>query len=198
LIFKGFFGIVDKPLCLTRVSAAAVTPPQPASRPKAYNRVKLILGITSSVLTFTLLVFILGSGLSRSLADWALATTGHTYPALFLFAVTIGLLQSLVTLPFGFASGYWVEHHFGLSRQTLPRWAWERFKGSLVGAPIAALVVAGLYASLETWGELWWIPVGIMLTVLSVLLTAIAPVFLFPLFYRFTPVEDGALKTRLL
>lgn len=53
LILRAFLGNMGKPLCPTRVSAAAVTPPQTACRHLAPDRDTLIGGTTTTVLTHT-------------------------------------------------------------------------------------------------------------------------------------------------
>jgi STE24 endopeptidase len=110
----------------------------------------------------------------------------------------LGLVQSLVTLPLGFFSGYYIEHKYNLSNQTVWRWAWERLKGMLVGLPIVIGVLCFLYYCLNVYGALWWLPVSIGLTFLSVVLARIAPVIVLPLFYKLTPLEDGSLRERIL
>jgi len=107
-------------------------------------------------------------------------------------------VRSAVTLPLSWFSGYLVEHRFALSNQSLLEWAWERLKGLALGGPIAAGVFCILYFCLGRFGSLWWLPVGIVLTLISVVLVRIAPVLIMPLFYRFTPIVDGTLRERIV
>jgi len=175
-----------------------VTSPPSPGQAKAYNRIKLIIGITSSVLTFFLMVALVASGSSRHLAVWASSVSANRYLALLLFVVALGALQTVVTLPLGFVSGYIIEHRFHLSNQSAPRWAWEQFKGVLVTLPLATGIAVLLFYSLDTYGTLWWLPVGIVLTLLSVVLARLAPVLIMPLFYTFTPITEGSLRDRIL
>ncbi|HEX9006185.1 MAG TPA: M48 family metallopeptidase, partial [Bacteroidota bacterium] len=132
------------------------------------------------------------------LASWAAGLVSFPYGAFVLFAAAVGLLEGVLTLPFRFFSGYVVEHRYGLSNQSLSRWAWERVKGMLVGAPLGLLVLVLLYYCVSTWPTLWWLPLGTALTLLSVVMARLAPVLILPLFYRLTPLPDGALKERLV
>ena len=165
---------------------------------KAYNRIKLALGITSSLLSFALLVTLVTTPAGRSIAAWCTSVSPNPYGALLLFACAVGVLQSTLTLPLSWYSGYIVEHRFALSNQSPPQWALERLKGLALGAPLAAGVFCILYYSLGTFGHLWWLPVGTAMTLISVVLVRIAPVLIMPLFYRFTPIDDGTLKERIL
>jgi STE24 endopeptidase len=175
-----------------------VSSPKSTGQAKAYNRLKLVIGIVSSALTFLVLGILVVSGYSRTLAEWAMMSTSYTYVALLLFTAVIASIEFAVTLPLSFYSGYVVEHRFNLSNQSLGRWAWEHTKGVLVSAPIAVAIVVMLYLCLDHFGELWWLVLGAVLTVFSVLLARLAPVLLLPLFYKFVPLEDGSLKRRIV
>ncbi len=165
---------------------------------KAYNRIKLTAGITSSLFSFTLLVALVATAAGTSVARWCSSVIANPYGALLLFACAVGLMQSALTLPLAWYSGFLVEHRFGLSNQSPGQWALEHLKGLALAAPLAAGVFCILYYCLGRFGGLWWLPVGIALTLISVVLVRIAPVLIMPLFYRFTPLDDGSLKERIL
>jgi STE24 endopeptidase len=177
--------------------AHSQTPLRLPGRAKTYNRAKLITGISSSVISFLLLVGLVWLDSTRHIAEFAWAVGSYRYIALLVFTASVGLLQSLITLPIGFYSGYILEHRYNLSNQSLGRWAWERLKGSLVGLPLVALILMVVYYCIETYANNWWFPVGVLLSLVSVLLARIAPVLFMPLFYRFDPLPDGPLKERI-
>lgn len=177
-------------------------PPQgPAAsqhKAKAYNRIKLIVGVCSSALSFSLLLGLVVSGQTRSIETWIRALVTHDYLALSLFAFTVGLMQTALTLPLSFYSGYVVEHRYALSNQSLGRWAWEQLKGVLVSLPLAIAVLAFLFFCLRQYGGWWWLPVAAALSLLSIILARVVPVLVFPLFYKFTPLDNEPLKGRIL
>lgn len=173
-------------------------PLQTPDKAKAYNRIKLSTGIASAVLSFVVLLWLVVNGTTKTLGEAAQQWTSNPYLALLLFAFVVGLIQSVVTLPLGFYSGYYVEHKFHLSNQTIWRWAWERLKGLLVSLPIVMGILLLLYYCLSAFGGLWWLPVSIGITFVSVLLARIAPVVILPLFYKLTPLENESLNERIL
>ena len=138
------------------------------------------------------------SDASAGLAAWAGQVTSSRYGALITFVLSVGILRSVIVLPLGFLSGYVIEHKFRLSHQSLKAWAWERLKGVLVGFPLTMLLVIVVYYCLERFALKWWLPVGLVITLMTIILARLAPVLLFPLFYRFVPLENGTLKERLL
>lgn len=164
---------------------------------KRYNRIKLALGIVSSVLSFVVVLLIVVAGVSRDIAAWALENTPNEYLALLAFVAAIGIIESGVTLPLGFYSSYIIEHRYRLSNQTLGRWAWERLKAMLVASPLVAIVTVVLYYCLTTYGAWWWLPVALVLTFFSIVLARIVPTFIMPLFYTFTPLDNGSLRDRI-
>ena len=171
--------------------------PRRSSKAKTYNRIRLTTGVSSSVFVFFLLLTLVLSGWSREIDRFAHGIVTDSYGALFIFVVSIGLLQGCVTLPLAFVSGFWLEHRYGLSNQTIGRWLLDRIKGFAIGLPLTVVVLAALYFSLETFGIWWWLPVASLLTILSVILARLAPVLIFPLFYRFTPLVEGELRNRI-
>ncbi len=180
-------------------TAEAVSPfPSTPETAKLYSRIKLRLGIASSVCSFIALVLFVAFGWSRDVATIALSISPNDYIAVIVFVMLTGLLGMCVSFPFGFYSGYVIEHRYGLSNQTLGRWAWERLKGSLIAAPLMIAVLLILYYCLNTYGNMWWLPVSIALTFFSVILARFAPIVIMPLFYTFTPIPDGSLKNRIL
>jgi len=121
----------------------------------------------------------------------------NNYAVLLLFTLVIGLMQTAVTVPGGFYSGYVIERRFQLSNQTFGGWAWEKSKGMLVSLPLMMGLVAVVYYCLERYGALWWLPVSVVVSVVSVILARLAPVLIMPLFYRFTPLPEGSLRQRI-
>ncbi len=180
----------------TTTDSPTVLPVDP-SIAKQYSRTKLTLGIVSSVLSFAVMLAIVVFGFSQALQTWSVSIATNDYVAVMLFLVAVGTIESLITFPIGFYSSYIVEHRYNLSNQTLGRWAWERIKGLLVGAPLMLVVVLVLFYCLKTYDEWWWLPVSIVLTLFSIVLARIVPTFVMPLFYKFTPVENGSLRERI-
>jgi STE24 endopeptidase len=179
-------------------SKAADSTLQDHRKAKTYNRIKLLSGFSAWVLSFGLLLWLVTSNLSRELKMWANSLTSNDYIALIIFVFGVGLVQTLLTLPIGFYSGYHIEHRYGLSNQSLGRWAWERLKGSLVSLPLVLILLLLLYYCLDVYGKLWWVPAGIAFTFFSIVLARVVPVLIMPLFYKFIPVEDGSLRNRLV
>lgn len=164
---------------------------------KTYARLKLATGVAASVVLFLFLLAVIASGSSSDLEQWTRSVTPYPYVALLLFAASLWTLQALVALPFTFFSGFVLEHRFHLSNRSLRGWVWDHTKGVLVTLPIAGTLGAAAYLCLEMFGNEWWLPVGTLVTLTSLIMTGVAPVVIFPLFYRFSPLSDERLIRRL-
>ena len=180
------------------VQQTALSSPPQTNKAKTYSRIKLTAGIISSVFSFSLLFLLVACGITRDIESWARSVLSHDYGTLLVFGSLIGLAETVVTLPIGFYSGYIIEHRYQLSNQSVGKWIWERLKEMLVSLPIAIGLVALLFFCLRVYGSWWWLPVAAAVTLLSVVLARLAPVLIMPLFYKFTPIENGSLKEKIL
>jgi len=164
---------------------------------KTYARLKLATGVAASVVLFLFLLAVTASGWSSDLERWARSMTPNPYLALVIFAASLWAAQTTVAAPFTFFSGFVLEHRFRLSNRSFAGWIWDHVKGLLVTLPIAGILGIAAYLCLEWFGDDWWLPVGALLTLTSVVMAGIAPVLIFPLFYTFSPLAEGSLRLRI-
>ncbi|NOX35960.1 MAG: M48 family metallopeptidase [Calditrichaeota bacterium] len=167
------------------------------NRAKAYNRIKLVLSLIELAFTLGFLGLLSFGGFSEPLARLAREVTEQPYLQFIVFLFLLGAIQAVYGLPLSFYGGYLLEHRFGLSNQTLFQWIWQRTKGALVGLVIGLPLLLTFYFLLRHHPETWWFWLGVVLFGVMVLLARVAPVLIFPLFYKFTPLDNPELKTRL-
>jgi STE24 endopeptidase len=165
---------------------------------KKYNNIKLAIGIGKGVLGFALMLLFAASGLSLSLENYLRGYSDNKYLLLYLYILTIGFVSSIISFPISYYSGFHLEHKFKLSNQTFLRWIWENLKGVLISLPLVIIILALFYWILNEFGSLWWLPFGISMFLISVVLAKIAPVIILPLFYKLKPLENDDLKSRIL
>ncbi len=117
-----------------------------------------------------------------------------------LFSAIFGLGYVLLELPLSYYGGFVLPHRFGLSTQGMADWVFDRLKAGLISGALGLVMIQILYLALAIWPQGWWLPVGIVYLLVGVMLSALAPVLIAPLFFKFTPLEEGhrALADRLL
>ncbi len=189
---------VDPPAQQTRQTNISAPSANATPDAKRYARVRLQLSLIGAGLYFLLSIVLLASGATRVVENVVRQYTANDYVVLLAFTAALGLAETIVTLPMQYYSGFHLEHKYNLSNQTLWRWIWEGLKGVLVSIPIVAPLILAFFYCLRSFGTLWWLPVGSLLFVVSVVLARLAPVLIFPLFYKFQPLPEGELKSKIL
>ncbi len=167
-------------------------------RAKQYNRIKLTISLIEMVVSFAILVVLVVGGWSKQFEAWAYNVTTNPYFALLIFAGIIGLVEGIFLFPFSFYSSFILEHRFNLSNQSLLDWFVEEIKGFAIGLVIFTPLLLIFYYFLRSFGDFWWLPVAATMFFFSVLLARLAPILIFPLFYKFEPLPDSSLKTRIV
>jgi len=166
------------------------------SNEKLYNKIKLRLSIIDLVLDLLLITALAFSPLSQAIANVS-AVTGNIYLHFLVFMLIIGAGFSVIGLPFDFYGSFIVEHKFGLSNQTFFKWVWERLKSTGLSIVIGVPVSLVFYFLIKSMGDKWWLYFAGFIFVISVFFARVAPVIIFPLFYKFTKLEDGEIKEKL-
>lgn len=165
---------------------------------RRYNRVRRWLGIADFVLGFAFLVVLLVTRWSDGLRDLAYRWGFQSY-SFSLFIYLFLLLGINKALGFGLDYyGFRLERRFKLSTQKFGSWAWDEVKGFLVGLVLGSIVVELLYFTIRQWPQHWWLLAWASFMGLFILLAQLAPVVLFPIFYKFEPLENEDLRRRLV
>ena len=165
---------------------------------RRYNRIKRWMGVADVVIGFGLLVVILATGWTGTLRDLAYRGASQNYTlAVFLYVLMLMLISKAIGLPLDYY-GFRLEHRYHLSNQRLRSWLWDEFKGLLIGLVLATIAVELIYLLLRQDPQHWWLIAWAVFMGLFVLLAQLAPVVLFPIFYKFEPLENEELKRRLI
>jgi STE24 endopeptidase len=162
-----------------------------------YTLAKSRLGDIANVFDTVVLVAVLFSGV----LPWAFgrftSSFGTSIWVLAGFVFVTGIALSLLALPFAWYAQFKLEERFGFNTTTMQTWVIDRVKGFLLalllGYPLLALVLK----LIEWTGANWWLWAAAVVIVFQLLLLLIAPVVIMPLFNKFTPLPEGALRERL-
>ena len=176
------------------------TTPVPADSPESrrYNRIKRWLGFADLAIGFGLLVMLLATGWTGWLHDLAERGAPQNYSfAVFLYVLMLMLISKVLGTPLEYY-GFRLEHRYNLSNQRLRSWIWDEFKSFFIGMIMATIVVELLYMLIRQSPQHWWLIAWAVFLGLVVLLAQLAPVVLFPIFYKFEPLENEELKRRLI
>jgi STE24 endopeptidase len=165
---------------------------------RRYNRIRRRLSVADFVVGFVFLIVLLVTGWSGWLRDLAYRLGFQNY-ALSLFTYLLLLLVISKALGFGLDYyGFLQERRFKLSTQRFRSWAWDEVKGFLVGLVLGSIIVEVLYLTIRQWPQHWWMLAWALFMGLFVVLAQLAPVVLFPIFYKFEPLDNEDLRRRLI
>jgi STE24 endopeptidase len=168
---------------------------QPAE--KKYNKIKLRLSIVDVVLNLIIIAVLAFSGISQVVVGFITGFVTNDYIAFLFFITIIGILYSILNFPFDFYGSYIIEHRFSLSNQTVAAWLIEKIKGAAVGIVIGVPVAVVFYVFLKLTGWFWWLWFSVFIFFISVFLARVAPVIIFPLFYKFKNLESDEIRRRI-
>jgi STE24 endopeptidase len=170
---------------------------------REYARIRRRLMLVSLIIAAISIAFVLGTGLDKWLRNQLHALSWQPvagwFPAQILaYFLILILAYQLITSPLAYYSGFVLPHRFGLSTMSLRAWLADLFKGLGLSLVLEAFVIELIYALLALQPQVWWLEVGLILLFFSVVMANLAPILIFPLFYKFTPLPEGELTQRLL
>ncbi|NQU10158.1 M48 family metallopeptidase [bacterium] len=172
--------------------------PATSERAKRYEAVQNWLFVAESVLTVVALVVFLVTGASAALADWFRSQLPNPWAHVAGYGLILVIAAKLLFLPLTFFGDYLLEHRYGLSRQTLGGWCRDELKSLGLNAVLGIVVLDVLYWLLRQTGPWWWVAAGAFFLLFGVVLSTLYPVLILPLFYKLAPIEDPALRERLV
>src|SRR5882672_9725103 len=173
--------------------------PQPDTpEAREYNRARRWLEIGDMVVGFGFLAALLATGWTGALRDFATRMSGDFYPLrLFLYVLFLSVISKVLSVGLDFY-GFRLEHRFNLSNQKLGAWIKDEIKGWILGLVLGSVLTEIVYGVMLTSHSYWWIIAWVIFLALIVFFAQIAPVALFPLFYKFVPLQNEELKARLI
>ena len=157
-----------------------ISPEEKAKLAKKYSKTHHILSLTGSIIFYAVLIILIFTGLSKKILAIAYGYTSNDYITLLIFLGIIGIAESIINFPLNFYSGYILEHKYDLSNQTLSKYFQEKLKGLILGLVIGIPVMFAFYYILRTFGDNWWLVLGIFMFIVSVILGRLAPTIIMP------------------
>src|SRR5436305_4423729 len=176
---------------------------------KKYARVRRRLSFVNLGIAVIAIAIILGFGLDKwlrnsiegaakgSFLSWQPGTNWFPIQILLYFLILI-ILYEVVTLPLSYYRGFVLSHRYGISVMSLKAWIRDLVIGFVLSLVLEAAFVLLVYALLAFQPQWWWLWASVIILFFSVVMSNLAPILVFPIFYKCTPLPDGELKDRLL
>lgn len=171
--------------------------PDRQQKAKEYARLKRRLMALELVIGAAYLLAWIATGLSPWWRDQVYRLVQSGWLSVPMFAFGFALPYLILTAPLTYYSGFVLPHRYEQSTQSRRAWLLDQAKSLLVGGTLGLIVLEIVYWLLRAAPASWWLWMGLVMLLFSVLLSHLAPVLIFPLFYQFTPLEDEDLINRL-
>ena len=110
---------------------------------------------------------------------------------------SFALIGGVLALPLSWWSTFRIEESFGFNKMNLGLWLSDLVKGTLVGALVGLPIVALVIWLMGSAGTLWWLWAWGVWMGFNLLLLIVYPTVIAPLFNRFEPLADEALRERV-
>lgn len=162
-----------------------------------YTCAKTRLGYASILLEATLLLILtLGGGLSALNAIWSNWASEPLIHGMALILSTM-LLTGAMGIPVSYYRTFVIEEQFGFNKMTRRMFFIDLIKRSFLGILLGVPLLLAVLWLMEKMGENWWFSVWLAWMGFNLVVLAIFPTWIAPIFNKFTPLEDASLKERI-
>ncbi len=167
---------------------------------RAYQGIRVWLRLVGPVYGVLVSLLLLFTGLSARFRDIAHAMGSRGYVRVLVYFTLYSVAVALFTLPLAWYEEFALEHQFGLSNQTLADWAFDSIKGITFSVVVMGVVPLLWLAwrVIERRPRSWWLWLSLGTLPIAVAATLLQPLVFDPLFNRFTPLQDAALRQQIL
>ena len=163
-----------------------------------YTIDKTKLAMTEASTQVLLLIMLtLGGGLQLIDGSWRQILPSQEIMRGALVICSVLLLSSLIELPFDYYKNFVVDEKFGFNKMTIPMFFQDLVKHSLVGVALGAPILFAALWLMQGSGNYWWFYLWLVWAMFNLLMLAVYPTFIAPLFNKFSPLKDDVLKIRI-
>ena len=143
-------------------------------------------------------LLLLATRLSAWMRDLAERLTPWQPLRTFLYWVQYFLVIVVVSLPMTIYEGFIREHAYELATQGFGGWLGDQPKGWMLGITFGGLLVTFLYGAIRRLPRTWWLWGAVGTIVFLAFVQLIAPVFIMPMFNKYTRLTDPVVREPIL
>ena len=167
-------------------------------RMESYSHGNYILHVVHFLWTAGVLGLIVFSGFGATLQAWAERFGRSPNLKVAIYTALFIVVNFVAALPVAVYSGFVREKWYGFANQTLAAWMGDQGKALLVSIVLQPIFFVVLYAAIRRWARRWWVAGSCLAILFVILVVAVAPVFIAPLFNTFEPLKDTRLRSEIL
>lgn len=107
------------------------------------------------------------------------------------------VVSALVDLPFDYYRTFVVDERFGFNKMTPTMFFADMVKHGIIGLLLGAPILFAALWLMQGAGDFWWLYLWVVWSLFNLVMLALYPTFIAPLFNKFSPLADEALKARI-
>ncbi|KAJ3190245.1 CAAX prenyl protease 1 [Gaertneriomyces sp. JEL0708] len=114
-----------------------------------------------------------------------------------IFVIFMTIISMSLSLPFSLYSTFVIEERHGFNKQTLRLFFTDLVKETLVSGAIGIPLIIAFLKIIQWAGSSFYFYLWVFMFVFQLFMVAIYPTWIQPLFNKFTPLEEGELRTKI-
>lgn len=155
----------------------------------------LLWGFIVSVLSAWIII---RTGVLTKVEEGVEREKGRPFLASLVVASVYVAFSWILELPWAVYSNWWREKQYGLTSQAFGGWLTENLMATAISIVFTALFLALLYLLIRKARRLWWLWAGGLTAVFIVFGMLIAPIYIEPLFNKYTPAPPGPIRDEVV
>jgi STE24 endopeptidase len=176
----------------------ATIPASERARSDAYFEGGYWLILWNFLLGAGIAVLLLATGWSARMRDLATRLSSVSALQTAIYWVQYLVITSLLSFPLTVYQGLIRERKYGLATQDFGGWLGDYLKGVAIAAIFGGLLMIAIYAVIRRAPRTWWAWGSLVVIVFMAIGIVIAPVFIEPLFNKYTRLEDPTVRDPIL
>ena len=167
------------------------------SKSQEYLKDKTKLGLYSSTFSLILTLIVIHFGLFGFLDEFVRSNSTHYIISGLLFFGILFLINDILNIPFSLYSTFVVEEKYGFNKTSIHTFIADKCKGYGLTIVFGSAIMVPVFYFFNTFQDNgWWIAWALI----TAFMIAVQPLFVHviaPMFNKFTPLEEGDLKTAI-
>ena len=167
------------------------------SKSQEYLKDKTKLGLYSSTFSLILTLIVIHFGLFGFLDEFVRSNSTHYIISGLLFFGILFLINDILNIPFSLYSTFVVEEKYGFNKTSIHTFLADKCKGYGLTIVFGSAIIVPVFYFFNTFQDNgWWIAWALI----TAFMIAVQPLFVHviaPMFNKFTPLEEGDLKTAI-
>jgi STE24 endopeptidase len=131
------------------------------------------------------------------LVGWIVGLNLHIIWQALIFFGLLALIGGIAGLPFDLYDTFVLEKKYGFSTITWRLWITDLIKSLILSAIIMTIMISAFMAFIHYLPASWWFWAWLFFTLFEIILMWLYPVLIAPLFNKFEPIKDEALREKI-